>query len=136
EARRNARSVTDHDRVAQAICYLSKANRRPAVAIVPNAAVIRPATPANARCRAIWAGNRSARRFTAAAATIVLARDAHAIAERIGQNESIAKAAKVHTWPRANQPGRARGAAGQCSRENRGAAAVVATRSRKPAIGH
>src|SRR5262249_3138799 len=49
-----AGNVTDHDRIAQSVGDLRKANRRATVAIVPNPAMIRSAAPADARSGAVW----------------------------------------------------------------------------------
>src|SRR5438094_606166 len=48
-----AGNVADHDRVAKAIRNVGESNWRATVAIVPNASMIWPSTPSNARRRTI-----------------------------------------------------------------------------------
>src|SRR5690349_15869756 len=116
--------MADHDRITQPIANLSKADRRTAISIVPDAAVVGPASPADARRRAVRPSHRLCGRLAASAAAIVPARRTDAIACRVPEDKPVSKAAAIAAGPRAHHL--AGGCAAHRPRKTQRAAAIVA----------
>ena len=90
-----AGDVADDDGVAEAVGDVGEADRRAAVAIIPDAAMVGSAAPADAGNGAVRPGDRGGGGFAAAAAAVVSAGGADAVADGVGEDEAVAKTAEV-----------------------------------------